>query len=190
MGASPLGLDCSVFELRSSAVKLEQTGFALSGLTWHPTNRWFLPTSHLRFGAEAGWWCEEAQPAAFPCAVCCRTSSGSLWCLSNSHFSELQAVFGKVQALSRSNGYGFSSTGTPQEVNAVCVIQTPQFLPAHHLVFRVIVLIPAETQYGPVKKNKQHKPTIHTQKPMQLLSSRPWGQHPWGTLAHFLKSEY
>lgn len=124
----------------------------------------------------------------FPCAVCCRTSSGSLWCLSNSHFSELQAVFGKVQALSRSNGYGFSSTGTPQEVNSVCVIQTPQFLLAHHLVFRVIVLIPAETQYGPVKKiNKQHKPTMHTQKPMQLLSSRPWGQHPWGTLAHFLK---
>lgn len=47
---------------------------------------------------------------------------------------------------------GFFSVGTPQEVNLICVTRTPQFLLAHHLVFIVSVLLPAEMQYGALKK--------------------------------------
>lgn len=72
----------------------------------------------------------------------------SLQYLRISHFYDLKAAFGKVLLLKAYNGYGFFSMGTPQEADSICVAQTPQFLLAHHLVFIVGVLLPAETQYG------------------------------------------
>lgn len=166
-----------VLELQSFAINANLDS-SLSRLSWHPACGCGACgpcplTSRFHFRVEAELWAKSLRLRLY--LVCAVLQPAD-------HFSDLKAAFGKAQALSRSNGYGFYSTGTPWEVSSIRVTRPPQFLLlAHHPVFIVRVLLPAEPQHGDLKNLKPPPtPPRSCYRADVMLSDDPWTCLPSG----------